>query len=349
MTTYSLECEILSPLHIGCNKELTPLDYLPRQEGFLFHSMDRLMARLDDVERTKLINAINQNNLISLRKHVARLVEEQDILYTVAAAPEAEQNCMKNQDNPANQLLLQPFIRTGNRMRPYIPGSSVKGALRTGIINLFAQQRQPDRPQSFMELMEFEKKVMQYQNPQSDPFRMLKVRDAHLQNTDMRIHMVYNMSRKHGPLQRVGLEMLIETTESSLTRSEGPTFAVQTLLDPQNLAKTKYFSTHFDAALIATACRDFYLDKLRMEHDKFYKGGDCEEHSRRLLEAAEATDAKDLSFIFRMGRFSQVESVTVDTYRNPQPPRGRGWGNTRNLAAALYPMGWVRARFVAQS
>jgi hypothetical protein len=45
----------------------------------------------------------------------------------------------------------------------------------------------------------------------------------------------------------------------------------------------------------------------------------------------------------RLGRFSGVESVTLDNYRNPKPPGGKTiWGTSRNLTEGLYPMGWVK-------
>ena len=78
---------------------------------------------------------------------------------------------------------------------------------------------------------------------------------------------------------------------------------------------------------------------MEKEHEKFYKNSEVEKYSKQLLSTILDND----SFLVRVGRFSGVESVTLDNYRNPKPPGNKTtWGTSRNLAESKYPMGWIK-------
>jgi hypothetical protein len=84
---------------------------------------------------------------------------------------------------------------------------------------------------------------------------------------------------------------------------------------------------------------DFYKDKMEQEHKIFYKGSEVEKISDQLLNIS----FDDNSFLLRLGRFSGVESVTLDKYRNPKPSGKKSvWGTSRNLAEGLFPIGWIK-------
>ncbi|MDH7600429.1 MAG: hypothetical protein QHH07_12480 [Sedimentisphaerales bacterium] len=49
-------------------------------------------------------------------------------------------------------------------------------------------------------------------------------------------------------------------------------------------------------------------------------------------------------FPLRIGRFSHIECVTVDNYRQPGGRAAKlGWGRTRTLSGGTMAMGWVKA------
>jgi len=90
---------------------------------------------------------------------------------------------------------------------------------------------------------------------------------------------------------------------------------------------------------MAAACNRFYREKLEMEHRKFYRNSSLERFSKALIDMVMEKNA----FLLRVGRFSGVESVTLDEYRNPKTPGKKGkWGTSRNVAEGMYPMGWVK-------
>jgi hypothetical protein len=65
---------------------------------------------------------------------------------------------------------------------------------------------------------------------------------------------------------------------------------------------------------IITSCRKFYQDKMEYEHLRFHKGHKSESVSERLCD----TPLDDNETFIRLGRFSGIESVTLDKYRDPK-------------------------------
>lgn len=238
-----------------------------------------------------------------------------------------------------NQLLIHPFLRTEDAAFPLIPGSSLKGAVRTAIISEMAGKSGLSKPREPREEYEFEFKVLGCRDAKEDPFRGLKIRDKTLPHDAVIVREIRNMAKGKGrELQPNSIQIIAETTHSTITGKEAA-FQTELLLDDA-LFSTRFLAKPITVDQIVKSCAAFYKDKMKKEHDKFYKGGEAESASTLLLN----TEFGNNSFPLRLGRFSGVESVTLDEYRNPKPPGKTGkWGTSRNLAEEKYPMGWVKA------
>jgi CRISPR-associated protein Csm5 len=241
-----------------------------------------------------------------------------------------------------NQLLISPFIRAEGIAKPLIPGSSIKGAIRTAVISEFAKTSNLSKPKDYKEEYTFESKVLGYKDAKNDPFRGIKIRDTTLQNDSTIIRNVRNVSRKNGgKLQSNNIQIFCEVSHSSIT-GKSIYFEIEIIFDKE------LFSTHFLSKIltkegIAKSCSEFYRDKMEYEHKKFYQNSEVELCSTQLLN----TKFDNESFLLRIGRYSGVESVTLDNYRNPKPPGNKTvWGTTRNLAEGIYPMGWIKVRII---
>lgn len=171
-----------------------------------------------------------------------------------------------------------------------------------------------------------------------DPFRGIKIRDKALQKDGTVIRDVRNVSKKKGAsLCANDIQIICEVTHSTIT-GKATSFGTEISVDEQ-LYATHFLSKSLDMENIIKSCTDFYKDKMVQEHRKFYKNSDVEASSMQLLD----TVLDKTSFLLRLGRFSGVESVTLDRYRNPRPPGNKSvWGTSRNLAEGVYPMGWMR-------
>ncbi len=239
--------------------------------------------------------------------------------------------------------MISPFIRTKGEVIPFIPGSSLKGAIRTAIISELAQTSKLQKPKDIREEYEFESKVLGFKDGKNDPFRGLKLRDSCLQKDDTIVKEVKNVSKKDGKLQINDIQIICEVSHSYIT-GKSVEFETELSFD-DSLFSTNFLSKVLTKEQIVKSCANFYKDKMEKEHNKFYKNSESENYSIKLLNAS----LDENSFLLRIGRFSGVESVTLDNYRNPRPPGNKAvWGTSRNLVEGLYPMGWMMVTMSAQ-
>lgn len=339
MKKYNLHCEILSPIHIGTGIEIEPLDYIIEKGRLYKISFEKLVITMEDTERVKFEKLIDRGNLVDIRKYIAeRIDREKDSVYSLEVSQQVENTYKSKIADIQNQLLISPFIRTEGDAVPLIPGSSIKGAIRTAVISELAKDCKLPKPREPREKYAFESKVLKYKDGKDDPFRGIKVRDRTLQKDDTIIREVKNVSKKKGaPLQANNIQMICEVSNSSVT-GETVECDVEISFD-EKLFNTNFLSKTFSIEQVIKSCSVFYKDKMEYEHKKFYKNSEVESCSMQLLN----TPLDENSFLLRMGRFSGVESVTLDNYRNPKPPGNKAvWGTSRNLVEGLYPMGWVK-------
>jgi len=343
MKMYKLKCEILSPLHIGAGGQLDPMNYIIK-EGMLYtYSFDRFIYGLDDKQKTELEDILDNGNLVALRKFVyERMNPETNCLYSIRVLSSIAALYKGKIEDIQNQLLINPFIRTGIEPQPLIPGSSIKGAIRTAIVSELAVKSGLPKPRDFKEEIQFETRILKCRDAKEDPFRGLKIKDAALFNEDTFICKVQNLSKKlGGGVKSNDIQLICEVTNSTVS-GKAVDFELALAFD-DDLYSTKFPSGKLSKEQIIQSCNNFYKPKMQDEHEKFYRRSDVEAYSKKIIDTT--LDAN--SFLLRVGRFSGVESVTLDKYRNPRPPGNkRVWGTSRNLADGKYPMGWVKATFI---
>jgi CRISPR-associated protein Csm5 len=339
MKTYRLSCEILSPIHIGSGKEIDPLNYIIKGERLYKISFEKFVMGINDAERLKLEELIDRGDLLLIREYVADHIDiHGQAFYSIAVNPRVIDIYNSKKGDIQNQLLISPFIRTDRDVKPLMPGSSIKGAIRTAVISEFAKKKNLPEPRNSKEEYAFESKVLGYKDAKNDPFRGVKIRDKSLENNSTVIREIRNVSKgDQGALKTNEIQMIYEITHSTIT---GNPVGFQTeIIFDETLFLTGFLGINLNEEQIVKSCTDFYTDKMKNEHAKFYQHTEVERYSKYLLDASFDKN----SFPLRIGRFSGVESVTLDRFRNPKPPgKKKTWGNTRNLAGGIYPMGWMK-------
>ena len=339
MKKYKLRCEILSPVHIGSGCVIEPLDYIIKNSRLYKISFEKLVMSMDEVERDKFETLIDNGNLVDIRKYIAgNINKDEDSIYSLEVSYKIEDTYKSKLGDIQNQLLISPFIRTAGEVMPFIPGSSLKGSFRTAIINSFAKDSKLPEPKGPREEYQFESNVMAYKDGKDDPFRGIWIRDAFLSANDTIIRDVINVSRKQGSaLRQNSIQNICELTHSVIT-GKSVDFTTELSLD-DDLFGTKFLSRSLTIEQLIRSCNEFYKDKMEYEHKKFFKNSEVEKISEQLL----GTSVGGNTFLMRLGRFSGVESVTLDKYRNPRPPGNKSiWGTSRNVVEGSYPMGWLK-------
>jgi len=337
MKKYTLLCDLLSPIHIGVGDEIDPLTYIIEGENLYKISLKDFVSNMNNDTREKFENLINKNDLIGMRSFITETIDiDRDSSYSVAVDPTVRNLYAAKIDDIQNQLLINPE----HDERPLIPGSSIKGAIRTAIVSELAKASNLPKPKNSREESQFESKVLGYKDGKDDPFRGIKIRDAFLEKNSTIIRQVINVSKdgvEEGALKVNDIQMIYEVTHSMIS-GRLVNFETELLID-ESLFSAGFLSKNLALNDIIRSCTKFYQPKILEEHEKFYKGSCSEPCSKQLIE----TPLDGHSLLLRVGRFSGVESVTLDKYRNPKPFGNKNiWGTTRNLAEGLYPMGWLK-------
>jgi len=353
MKTYRFTGTTLSPVTIGAGEEIEPFDYLINQGTFYRISLEDVIADFSGEDRGKFYTIIESGNIDNLRKFISNRVDlEKHALFSCRVSDEVERIYKNKFDDIQNQLLITSFIRNKIDFKPFLPGSSLKGSMRTAVLNEMAKTMGRNK---IMKERNLEKKIeaviLESQNRKgflegkNDPFRAVKIRDITLPGDATIIAQIKNMAKnRRGRLSARRMQLFYEVLKSKLFGGE-LTFSGEIMIDKDLQEKGRRgVSKKITIDMIKDSCNSFYRDKMEMEHNKFYHGSFLDSNSRVLLD--EQID--NGSFILRVGRYSGVESVTLDEYRKPKPPgRNRGkWGNTRNVCEEQYPMGWIKISLI---
>lgn len=128
LTRYRLTIETLSPLHIGSGE--SPL--LEQTPDFL--RQDRKLLILDPAHIGDGLN----------RDQIEWLMEGTSLRELLAQLPPAARSIMKRYelDDPGNVHSIHPHIKLVDNS-PYLPGSSIKGALRTALAGAMLRGDEP--------------------------------------------------------------------------------------------------------------------------------------------------------------------------------------------------------------
>jgi len=182
----NLKIETLSPVHLGTGEEYGLLNCkLDRAYKALlvFEALD-FISSLDDSSRSRFEQICSYSEPDAIRQ-LAEFIDKQPFNQgrRVLLAPTAEQRFGRLlKADPAafkKELKTIGFLRTAflkHDGRPYIPGSAVKGALRTAMLNRInggASTPPADKGK------ELERRLLQIREAQfeTDPFRLVKVSD----------------------------------------------------------------------------------------------------------------------------------------------------------------------------
>jgi len=339
---YQVECHILSPVHIGTGEELDPFSYIIRDKKLFIVDTVKWIESYPDKKR--LYEIMNSDNFASVRSFIADNFDAPEAVLCEIAIEDNElirtyHNAISKKDS-RNQVIVEPVTRNPVTMAPYIPGSSIKGAIRTAIANQFVKIANVTSRDS---RGRYNDKI--FGPPDKDPMKHLKIKDIPMVSGSTVIMEAIEFSKNPGKSltpkgHKEVVESLCQTGQSIVANL---TFA----LNPFFLHNQK-----IDVEFILKALRDFYVDKYKSDLEKFFSLPHAEKIRSKIemltpiVENLKANEA-----ILRIGHFSHVESVTLDNVRAPRTRRGKDgrplpWGTTRTLANGLYPFGWVKLEFI---
>jgi CRISPR-associated protein Csm5 len=365
LNKYTINATAGLHVHVGGGDEhkLDPLGYVVKEsEGkHWFYRIDvgAMMAHDNSFANTFVKYTEQQNSVGRLRALILEAFnpDKRDTWVHRAAVLNSFYLTYKSKVTDVqlnNQLLVQCMPMSAGKV--YLPGSSIKGAIRTAILDRLAEKNKYDTVTANVEKIiaekrnarfneEVEKYLLDYHQMQDDPFKALKISDVYLPPDSTVIVEVKNVPLKGEPLS---LDMFVEAIKPGTEFQVSIKIEDEAGLNNRNIGK--YFLT---VDKLLNTCRVFYYNALHEEMDKFYdedsNAYNCVADVLNAINDEEGNFIPGMSLL-RIGRYSHLESMSFNDRGDgklcqPSPPKDpktrepKPWGTTRNLVDGKYPLG----------
>ncbi len=212
---------VLSPVHIGCGDEYEPTSFVvhPDSQKLISFDMFQFMEGLDDAGRKIMSQIADKGSLASIIELYRFIFSQRSKIrgWEVELSDSIVARYLKVKELPLNENRLKQELnnfripRTAYNPldnRPYIPGSSLKGSLRTGYLSKLAvaggtqqgikQILAKEKPSTSITGQSNAKKLEEQLLGgafDKDPFRLFKVSDF-LPAENVRTKILYGLNRK---------------------------------------------------------------------------------------------------------------------------------------------------------
>ncbi len=344
---------ILSPVHIGCDDVYEPTNFVideKKQRLIEFDPLDFIKSL--SAEEKQRFTAIcmqgNVSSIVNIYKFISgkqvkgREVEIAKELISqykrVRDLPTYGRDSEKKIRQELNQFAIGRTAYNPHNNLSYIPGSSLKGSLRTAYLSILAkEQKINDCWNKYLQRNELEPAFKRYDfigkkkvakrlekdllqgDFATDPFRMVKVSDF-LPIGDVRTKIVYAVNKKKERSDRPtkaenGPPQILEIIQ------HGSTF--EGLINIQQPEQKAEIKRPIQTIEFLKSINDFYITAVN-EEDKITKEiGAGSIVAQRINDKFKDRIGKTV-FLLRIGRHSGAEAVTIEGNRNIKIMQARG-------------------------
>lgn len=345
----------VSPLHVGCGEVYEPTSFAvdgTRCKLVEFNIND-FMESITPDERKRFASICSQGtilSLVSIYKFISgRKVRgrEVDIPKDFVAHHNQVLNLSQNEIMIKKELNTFAIARTAYNPfteLPYMPGTSVKGALRTGLLSVMAVERgisKQDRAKAL-------ENDLLGGTFSSDPFTLIKVSDF-TPGADVKVKIMYAINRKKRDGEAgKGIIQIVEIVQP------GSTFDGTVAIGKP--IKRDLFKQVIEGSRLFKSAHDFYTGLYNKE-SAMLKGIGVETQTGKTLEDRFGSSLGKSAFLVRIGRHSGAEAVTIEGNRSIRimPRKGEAaryldratttWlaseSRRPSLNSALRPFGWA--------
>ena len=384
LSSWRLDVTTIGPVHIGCGAEMDPTNYvLDAASDTLFEfAPDALTAILDERNREVLLRLVSGNVNQHTIPRVQKLIHDRRaaLITHAARAVRASSGVGKlykqrigsiaqSETGAINQLEIEKSFNDPVTGMPILPGSSLKGAVRTALLNRINAGKEGRGGERSLELQQ---RLFEYRSFEADPMRLVHIADAMWtegkESDDLTAETVvtFAVNRKKNRIMKDGKEAQSQARQKGLYQilEVIPAFRRRALrsqlaLHRIDIDHEKRPKLHWSVPEIAEACNGFYLRDFEDEREALRDRGLLDESwdgnvrnlmdggMRRLLESNRA-------FLLRVGRHSGAESLTLDGVRKIRIMKGQRKSDDRkesttwwlasdetDAATGMQPFGWV--------
>jgi len=309
----------LTPVHVGDGTVITPEGYRLSRRGArdFIERFDppAVIARMSDAARDQYVTALAKGGLKQAQEILRKAAGEGDIRERIGVSSRSLSEIEESLRNPLRRGEIRPFVRSGDT--PIVPGSSIKGALRTALLAAEAKMANVQQIAADLSLAkpgktgalsnELQKKAFDFDagRTEQDPLRDLSVADVVCEGSSTLIDrsQVANLDKdgKIKPGSEAKIQLHVERLASVADDGAFPMrpFAV-TVATPNGEAiggrqeKAASRASGRERALprrpltfetVRKAANAFHADLWFEERERFYKATGTEELLDKLLAA----------------------------------------------------------------
>jgi CRISPR-associated protein Csm5 len=303
---------IVAPVHIGCGEVYEPMGFVVDELNAKIIVFDPIafVAALDQEEKerfSKICAKGTIESIIEVYKFMRCLKKRRldgHIITCSTAFIEHYQDTLSigigDRHRIKQELNNFTIARTAFHpytQQPYIPGSAIKGALRTAWLN--TKQRDMGVSKWLGKAKDLEIKLLDGGNFNTDPFRMLKISDFHpVSLVKSKIVYAVNEKKKLSNTKARGPYQILEIIEAGSV-FEGTIEVVPA----EKQAKIK---TPLEKALLFNSAQEFYMKEKVREDDELSRIG---------MHGLDLGNLEGL-YLLRLGQHSGAECVTIDGQRS---------------------------------
>ncbi|HLC14932.1 MAG TPA: type III-A CRISPR-associated RAMP protein Csm5, partial [Thermodesulfovibrionia bacterium] len=139
LQSYQVRLHLLSPVHIGTQEELDPFSYVIHNNTLYLIDLTKWIEHYHNPK--EIHKMMDSNNFASVRTFIARHFDNPEAVLCAVATDSLklidDYDKAIKESNPINQVIVNPMTRNSVSQEAYVPGSSIKGAIRTAIANKF--------------------------------------------------------------------------------------------------------------------------------------------------------------------------------------------------------------------
>ena len=365
LETYKLRLTAISPIHIGNGDVFNPTEYTIVGNNLYIFDTFQFIKRLTEKERQELVkvshNALQLQRFFKEHRKIAIEASHITIPTVPSIAKEFEEKLGKvvqneggRDRNVLNRLEIKAHIRTTRQL--YIPGSSIKGALKTAFFQHYLNKKE-DQSIAKERTRNGEHRFVDdwFGKFENDIFSKLKIGDATSDDLLSKVYWVINKQRSKND-DKSSLSQRLECI-----KPESELLTEVTLLkrgENLNIDDEKFKSFPFDANNFRIVVKNFYLPLLKKELDWAKANEDLIplKVRNRMVKAYNKAVAKK-GFIFKVGQHSGAEAMTLEGLREIKIPQAKPakyvkephtyWlASEEKSGKNAEFMGWIYAEFV---
>ncbi|MBF0608519.1 MAG: type III-A CRISPR-associated RAMP protein Csm5 [Magnetococcales bacterium] len=308
---------VMSPVHIGCDDVYEPTSFFILKEGDELNlaAFDPMVFvdSLSKQDREKFLGICDEGSVASIVEMMNFIADkfqpsEQRIIVRVSCSSALLDHCKKvkdtkNAEKELNQFQIARTAYNPHNNLPYIPGSSIKGAMRTAYLNKLAKESKRLKCDDKDAKKVLEKQLLGGEFD-TDPLRLLKVSDF-IPEGEAKCKIFYAVNRKKDEGQAAkGPYQILETI--------GVNTVFSGTINIDQPLKSGVITNPVQSGIFLKAVNDFY-NSIYDEDNKVIARIKA---SPSVMPSQFKDKWGKSAFLLRIGRHSGAEAVTIEGYRN---------------------------------